>query len=247
MRKEPGRLPPPPGATPREGSYAHGIDLADVLTCWNVAVVGAIWAMEYTELTPGYSYPSLREVPLDQLRNGPLTTPVGTPRGVRLILSAAAARGVSLPDLPGATATAREWSAAERARNLALGDAEIEFESVRRRLVPEAASRLTSVYVADDSASGRSLILSMFTSVYIVTVRVSAAIRLTRADPVWFERYFREPRVEFAEAYWAGRAAPNTRGWEYLVEGEIELTDAAQLAYVRANGAHTPFLKSASR
>lgn len=86
------------------------------------------------------------------------------------------------------------------------------------------------------------MLQAMFSRMFVVKVRIAAALVVTRADPTWFVRFVDEPNEEFAEAYWRGEQHHGSDDWEYLVEGEIELTDGAQLNYVREQGAHRQYL-----
>jgi hypothetical protein len=123
---------------------------------------------------------------------------------------------------------------------LRIGDIELAFEEARRQHLPEGASRLASLYLADDSDLGRAHVRAMLgPSVLLLPVVVPLALRVSKVDTRWFDLYCRDPKAEYLEKYWlsfpCNRDAPT---WEYLVDGMIEVHDRAALERVREYGAH---------
>ena len=129
---------------------------------------------------------------------------------------------------------------------LRLGDIELSFEEVRRRILPDGASRLASLYVADDSDVGRAHVRSMLgADIHILAVTIPLSLRVTKVDTKWFELYCHDPKPQYIEKYWSSEqcnaAAPT---WEYLGDGMIE-ADPASLEHVRKFGAR-PFAASSN-
>jgi hypothetical protein len=121
-----------------------------------------------------------------------------------------------------------------------LGDIELAFEEARRQLLPDGASRLASLYLADDSDIGRAHVWTMLgADVLILRVTIPLALRVSQVDTQWFDLYCHDPRPEYIENYWSSApcnsAAPT---WEYLIDGIIEADDLEGLAHIRAFGAH---------
>ncbi len=122
---------------------------------------------------------------------------------------------------------------------LELGDIELELEEVRREVRPEAASRLCSLWVAEDSDAGEAHVRDMLgPDVFVLRVSVPVAIRFTQVDTSWFDLYCKTRNRENAENYWNGIPSKDVPTWEFLVEGCIEAADSADLEYVRKNGGH---------
>jgi hypothetical protein len=74
--------------------------------------------------------------------------------------------------------------------------------------------------------------------VFLLRVRIPAAIVVTKVDTAWFDAYLARPQPEYIENYW--RSVPYSKAvptWEYLVEGVIEADDPKALKYLREHGA----------
>jgi hypothetical protein len=102
---------------------------------------------------------------------------------------------------------------------------ELEFEEARRRISPESASRIDCLYVADN----RETIRRMFpddSNLIIFKVNIVEALRFTKADSKWFEKYRVEKNLQNIENYWLSKLYDNGgNNWEYLVDGLIMLND----------------------
>jgi hypothetical protein len=123
---------------------------------------------------------------------------------------------------------------------LQLGDIELSFEEGRRRLLPDGASRLASLYLADDSELGRAHVRDMLgPDVLILRVAIPLALRVSQVDTRWFDLYCHDPKPEYIENYWSSVAFdPAAPTWEFLVDGMIEVDDPKGLAHIRELGAH---------
>ena len=129
-----------------------------------------------------------------------------------------------------------------------MGRIEIAFEVKRRILAPNAPSRLSCMWLAEDSASGRDHIQSMFMTLpnlYIVTVCVSYRISILRADTGWFDRYVKAVDESFLANYWTGLKCPGGE-WEFLLDGAVKLTNPTEVEHIRQHGAKWPVAASQS-
>lgn len=119
-------------------------------------------------------------------------------------------------------------------------DVELTFERVRREVAPNAVSRLSCLYLAERSADGEAMLRKMLgEKVYILKVRLSFSLRLTRVDSAWFDGFF-DPTTSTLDdirMYWQGAEKPGGARWEYLFDGELEIDNQAQIDHVRKYGA----------
>ena len=233
---------------PYPGRYVHGINLGDWYPCWNLALAGRLWSPDFMALAdPGLaaSHQSLRDVPIDVLRTTGVPQGVPTPRATWYVWAAAWVRRGGQVGI--GTENTRWLPQQNLDKIIRLGDIELSFEEARRRILPDGASRLASLYVADDSDAGRAHVRSMLDEdIYILRVTIPLALRVTKVDTKWFELYCGDPKSEYLERYWSSApfnaAAPT---WEYLVDGMIEVDDPASLEHIRKFGAK-PFATSSS-
>ncbi len=223
------------------GRFIHGINTRNWYPCWNLDLDGRLRSPDFLALIdPGLAaaHRPLRDTPVEELKTLEGLQSALTPRAARYVGAAALIRRGGHVGI-GAEET-RWLDPASEDEILRLGDIELAFEEARRKLLPEGASRLASLYLADDSDSGRGHIRAMLgDEVTILKVTIPFALRVTRVDTGWFDRYCREAKPEYIKNYWASipinKAAPT---WEYLVDGMIELDDPEGLEYVRQVGAH---------
>jgi len=226
---------------PYPGRFIHGINIYDWYPCWNLALCGRLWSPDFAALCdPGLAaaHVPLRDVSIQSLRTGGIPQGVPTPRATWYVWAAAWVRrgghiGIGLENT--------QWEPPERLdKILKLGDIELSFEDIRRKVLPDGASRLASLYVADDSDLGRAHVRKMLgATVHILKVTIPLALRVTKCDTRWFELYYQDPKPEYVESYWSSTAFDDlTPTWEYLVDGMIEVDDPAGLKYIREFGAH---------
>jgi len=228
-------------AQPYPGRFVHGISLGDWYPCWNLSLDGRLRSPDFmAAVDPGLAaaHRPIRDVPIEVLRTSGIPQGVPTPRATWYVWAAAWVRqggyvgiGLSAPDwLP----------QSDLQEILRIGDVELAFEEARRQHSPEGASRLASLYLADDSALGRAHVRAMLRpSVLLLPVTVPLALRVSKVDTRWFDLYCQDPKAEYLKKYWLSlpcdQEAPT---WEYLVDGMIEVHDQAALARVREYGAH---------
>lgn len=227
--------------TPYPGRFIHGINIGDWYPCWNLALAGRLWSPDFAALAdPGLAaaHQPLRDVPIEVLRTSGVPQGVPTPRATWYVWAAALVRRGGHVGI-GAGNT--KWlPSAELDKILRLGDIEVAFEEVRRNLLPEGASRLASLYLADDSDVGRAHVRAMLgVDILILRVTVPLALRVTCVDTKWFDLYCHDPKPQYIENYWSSVPAdPAAATWEHLVDGMIEVDDPQGLAQICEFGAH---------
>src|SRR5262249_35914063 len=125
------------------------------LPAWTPALAGRLWSPDFAALTdPGLAaaHQPLRSVPIEVLRTGGVPQGVPAPRATWYVWAAAwVRRGGHV----GIGAENTKWlPRADLDKILRLGDIELAFEEVRRKLLFDGASRLASLYVATSLTSG---------------------------------------------------------------------------------------------
>ena len=117
---------------------------------------------------------------------------------------------------------------------LKRSDIEIEFEKERRRIVPDAASRLDCIFVADNEDTINQIFKGHY-DLIVLEVKLIEALRFTKADFGWFEEYSREKDKRLIEGYWTSHQfRENVNSWEYLVDGIIRADDPSSSEKVRS-------------
>ncbi len=122
-----------------------------------------------------------------------------------------------------------QLSQEEEAEILKKSDIEIKFEDIRRRVNPDAASRLNCIFISDNIENIKRM-FDYSPCISILEVSVPAAIRFTRADSKWYEEYCRTSDEINIKNYWEGiQYGDDADSWEYLVEGKVQINDAEKL------------------
>ena len=223
------------------GVFLHGIDLGNWYPCWNIPLIGGLMSSDYAAyIDPGLSavHKSIRDIEIHQLKMEPSSIKgVLSPREMSFIIPAAMIRrgyrvGIGLHDT--------NWlSERDIARILRISDIELAFEDARRKILPQAASRLCSLFLAENTEDGRNHIKTMFphADLHIIEVTIPKAFRFNKVDFTWFDNYSEEPKAEYIENYW--KSIPydeNVPTWEYLVEGFIKIIKPKDLEYIHKYG-----------
>lgn len=231
--------------TKPSGTYRHGIDLGNWYPCWNLSLCGMLMAPDYSAMGDSglrAAHTSVRDVSIDFLRAEGLPQGTMTPRAAWYVWAAALIRngkkvGVGMDDT--------KWLSHEKMDQiLRLGDIELELEEIRRNVNPNAASRLCSLWVAEDSDAGEAHIRSMVEKdVFVLRVSVPSALRFTKVDTTWFDLYCETRERDYAINYWNGTPNENMSTWEFLVEGCIEAIDSKEIEHIRKYGVHLQLQK----
>lgn len=225
--------------------FLHGLDLTNWYLCHNISLDGTIWS-------PNFVFPdnnvqkfhtNLRDIPLNDLRNNRIPANFAIPRvknyffkGLK-ILTGIESNLIKLSELND-----------DEKYYLKIAEMELTFEEERRKISPDSASRLSCLWVAENSEKGKEQIIKMLdpdkmlsSKLLIIQVKLEKILRLTKVDIKWFDEYFENKKKEFVENYWKGIPfSESEASWEYLVEGIIKINNGQDLDYIRSNGQKIP-------
>lgn len=209
--------------------FLHGIDINDVYPCHNVANSGQLFTVQ--------QQPDIRSLSLDQLKYGP--APGGmysSPRAVDCLMKAPILRNGQHIQM-GVPPNTYNLSSEAEAKILKISDVELVFEEMRRKVAPQAPSRLNCLWLAANNEQGRKHIKEMLGDVYILSVEIAYETNKCRVDTQWFDKYWKYPNSEYVERYWKSEQSNADPKWEYLFEGIIKIIDSKQIEYVKLRGA----------
>lgn len=198
--------------------------------CLNLSRTGRLYSPDYlASKDPGMSliHESLCNLPLELLKDAPFPSGAMNPAAQCLLIAACNRRGISLSYGSGRALSSEFLALCDQRAEI-----ELEFELERRRVAPQAVSRLSCLWLAEDSDSGRLLIQNMFPAipVNILKFRVEDGSRIFKADVRHFDNYLARPHRGHASSYWEGVPATGDPQWEYLIDGGIEAVDSKEVA-----------------
>lgn len=201
--------------------FIHAIDPDDTMAVHSLGLIKSLTSAEYGPRAPDGR--SIRDIPLDELAR---VTSLGTmsPRAAWYVWAAAIIRGGGHVGI-GVEPYPTRWATKDAEEKFVrIGDMELEFEKVRRALAPNAPSRLSCLWIAEDSPAARSGVEKMFGGRRkILKVRVPHAQRLVNADHAWIDEYMNTSDLSAIENYWKSVPHPAHEFWEFLLDGRIEL------------------------
>lgn len=120
----------------------------------------------------------------------------------------------------------------EEAEILERSDIELKFEETRRQVNPNAASRLSCIFVADNDENIKRM-FGRNPNISILEVSIPSAIRFTKVDVRWYEEYCRNHDEKYIENYWNGSPfSDGTNTWEYLVDGVVKVKNQERLQHI---------------
>ncbi|OHV00457.1 hypothetical protein BLA34_12660 [Ralstonia solanacearum] len=221
--------------------FIHGLSLRNDGACHNLSLTGTLWTPNFLGLTDtglNRTFRHIDDIPVEELRWAGPTGNAVAPRVANYVIPGAILdRGLILVD---GHEQPVEISDGKRSRILDLREAELAMEAGRRKYAPKAASRFSSIWLAERTREGEASIRTMLgggAHIFIVPVKIAHCLALTRVDAGWFDDYLNSPKEHFIENYWTG--VPHKAGqlWEYLLDGSIELEDANDLEHIRVHGA----------
>lgn len=120
---------------------------------------------------------------------------------------------------------------------------EIEFEKTRRRIAPKLPSRLTCIFVAEDSLDGRTMLQNMFyhkKDFHIAPVEINP-LRIHRADSKWISEYEKTNNQIIIENYWQGTDFDKNPQYEYLIDGVVKLKNKEDRKIITSRFDTTPY------
>ena len=117
---------------------------------------------------------------------------------------------------------------------LRISEMEIEFELGRRLYAPDSPSRLTCLFMVNDSLEGQILLSKMFGNnksgrykPLLLSLGILLKDKIAVADSNWFEKYAIAQDDKYIEAYWSGFVSEDPK-WETLFEGMVGLRNKEQ-------------------
>jgi hypothetical protein len=224
---------------PYPGDYIHGVDLSNGYPCWNLSLSGKLHSPDFVAtVDPGVHacHKSIRDTDIQLIEQGHTPPGAYTPRGIWFIQ---ASQQIRLGEYAKWSATSpAHFSESESARIVKMGQAEIAFERRRREIAPEAVSRLSCLYMADDNDFGRKHLQRILGyNIHILRVKVPLAIRVSKCDTKWFDAYWDDQKTEYIDKYWKGECMhQNHPTWEYLVDGMIQANDPEGMEHLIKHG-----------
>ncbi|CAM5409658.1 hypothetical protein AFAE65S_02295 [Alcaligenes phenolicus] len=225
--------------------FIHAIDLKNWFPCHQLAFNG--WLASPNALAAldkgiGETHKFIDDIPIEDLVAGSLPPSAVTPRAVGEIMRAGILRrGMRLANGFNEVEHMSDKTKQDAFRS---SDVELDFERVRREVMPNAVSRLSCLYLAERSEEGEALLQAMLRrDVYILRVRPILTLKITKADSAWFDGFFVSNNIEDARQYWLGiERVPGKGKWEYLFDGVLEVEELAQIEYVRKHGASMAYV-----
>jgi hypothetical protein len=118
-----------------------------------MGIKGTLFSTEILSLTDPVAFPSIRNVPIEALRTWTDVPPLALLPRVRTLIDA---HNIQLARRLGRSLTELGTNDDEANRILRLADYELVFEEARHTYAPAAPSRLTCVYLAQDTATGHN-------------------------------------------------------------------------------------------
>jgi hypothetical protein len=220
-------------------TYLHAIDLSDALCCHNLSIGKRLWSPDNIARSEGWdvdTHRSLKTIPIDSFAKPPFPSGVQTPRMIYKVIEADGFERNRDPHNSSVESDQTEEPVSSG--SLSMARIETNFEEVRRKIAPNAPSRLSCLYVTDNTPLGERLLTRMLGhGRYLVEVRIASKHSLHRADVRWFDKYCETQDISFIENYWQGNQAAEPEAWEYLLCGSFELTRDEQWLHIKHNGA----------
>lgn len=224
---------------PYPGDFIHGVDLSNDYPCWNLSLSGKLHSPDFlAAIDPGVHacHQNIRDTDIQLIEQG--CTPQGayTPRGIWCIHASQRIRVGEYARWKDSGSA--HFSESEANEIMKMARVEIAFERCRREVAPQAASRLSCLYLADDDEFGRRHLQRMLgVTIHILRVNVPLAIRVSKCDTNWFDKYWNDEDTDYIDKYWSGECAcAQHPTWEYLVDGIVEANDSLGMEYLRKHG-----------
>jgi hypothetical protein len=223
----------------------HGIEAEDWNACWNMQLGGTLVSIDFAgEVELGT--PGLRALSLEDLRRGSFGEVFLAPRMLCLwqaaVIRSGGWVGEGAPPYP-----TQKASVEESKRVVRQADFELRMEEARRHMAPNAPTPIGCLYLAEDSATGRTMVSELKGhDAFLMQVQITNCLRLTRLDSQWLNGPIREDEIA---GYWSSEPRDDHPQWEYLLDGVIACTDEEELerlrqwgweAGVRASGTQGP-------
>lgn len=225
--------------------YLHSINLNEDWLCNNLAIPSPInsvlvlnqFALKNPIGTPLYS------CNIDDLYNNPQKCFSGLGSPCFRIISTAAFLRNNWPLYDG-YGKEKIFSEKQKQQYIDKADWEIDFEKIRREKFNHKPSRLSSIYLVDDTDDGRITLQNMFsvatqTGMYrphILHVKIVLNIRYHHGDIKWIDEFAKNKDIKCIENYWQEIKYDSKPRYEHILEGTIIPTQLEEIEFLRNNG-----------
>ena len=210
------------------GQFLHFLDLKNDLKCLNLCATKTLHSLFVLQLMTNDNKPNPRNMDIEQLERLPEDSIYGinSPKMYYIFKKSL------LSNKPTAELSDREK------KEIRIADTEITFERIRRDIAYDFPSRLSSLYLVENSDLGRSILSGMFahSSVepYVVEVDIINQFALCRCDSAWVDKYNEDPQEAFVTNYWQGISFDDHYPrWEFLLEGSVAMTNADEYSHIQ--------------
>jgi hypothetical protein len=217
-------------------SYIHGLRADDGhwSSVWNFSLAGTRTSVGVLNAVEEHAVPE--EVDIEVLQGLPSGWPPMFMSGLLSIVwqGAIVRNGLKLGQ--GVPPHQTHWATEEWAlRMLRAADRELALEMWRREHGRLAPSRLSCIWLAENTVDGRNLVHDMIgEKSFLMQVDITLCVRIARCDAHWLDQVASDPTDTDAIAgYWSGRPQTDNPLWEYLLEGQITSNDADELQSLR--------------
>lgn len=222
----------------KEINFIYFVDLTDQLVCHNLIKTNGIWSPYIIHyITYKTEYP-LYSINLDNLLTELDADQIGfiSPRFQYITLSSWVRNGLKIGI--GLT-NPKMYSKSDIERIHRIAELEIEFEKIRRIVNKNLPSRLSCIYLAENSFEGRTMLKNMFlnkkTKFLITEIEITEYIAFHKADSKWIVNYEITKDVTAVINYWLGKDFDNLPEYEYLVEGILNLKNESDRKHIEEN------------
>jgi hypothetical protein len=198
--------------------------------CLNLVNAGTLWSADYiSKLDPALSvaHMQLKSLPIEALKQAPFPPGTLTPAAIYLLIAALADDCSILRYGDGSPLSPQLVKYSKiRAKK------ELEFEVARRTIAPQAPSRLSCLWLAEDSTKGRAMLEDIFcnSDLHFLQVSIVGADQLHKGDWNLWQGYFQKANPLSAEKYWRSETSSAEPRWEYLLDGAIHCANQKQIS-----------------
>lgn len=203
----------------------HAFDPVNFLTCHNLTIRPSIMSPSCIALFDAgirEIHVRVEDLKFYDIQEAELGSIV-TPRAVLFMKGFMLSRKMTIRDGYGSQLG---WG--DEGRLIKIYETELVMEEVRRRVAPDAPSRLGCIWLAEDGPDSRELLQQMFEGArHIVSIAIECELSLFRADASFYDRLFLTGDLTAAELYWQGEALDSK--WELLLDGAIKVTNDDEL------------------
>lgn len=215
----------------------HCIDLNYLPTCYNLAKTKELWSYQAAFGSVPFAFRNITEIPINELRNNfhNLDIGLGSVRSMLLFQGSIIRSGLN----PGFGLDNPFFlDKSHYPRILERSDDELKFEEIRRIINPAAPSRLTCIFVAEDTLEQKIHLGQMLGYVkrpYIVKFRPKIVLSFFIADSSFYDLYVATKDIKHIVSYWKGFKNPEADLYshEILFEGILEAIDDDEIDYIK--------------